>query len=312
MFLAAFFPAAGFAAEKVRLALPAVVVMYAPLGLGIRQGFFARENLEVEIVIMRTDLAIAALGTGEIDFIAHGGAAIRAAAQGFPLKLVFALDHKAPFWLISRPQITDVKMLRGGKVGVSFPGDTPHLIVKRFFRRNGVDPEREISYVAGQFSPTALQSLLSDALDAAVLAPPFHILGVEEGLRSLAFLGEAVPDATTANGIVASDRKLRRQADQVQRMVRASLVSLLFYRQKKDAAVAFLAAEYNLARPIAERVYSDSLDVLTPGGEISREKARQILGLIAETKLQRSLALRPEAIMDFSFLQKARAELGAR
>ncbi|MGH7848123.1 MAG: hypothetical protein ACREQW_23515 [Candidatus Binatia bacterium] len=77
------FPRDGFALEKVRIAIPTVAVMYAPLYLGIREGFFAKEGLAVEVLSMRTDLAIAALGAGEIDFLAHGGAALRAAAQGF-------------------------------------------------------------------------------------------------------------------------------------------------------------------------------------------------------------------------------------
>jgi ABC-type nitrate/sulfonate/bicarbonate transport system substrate-binding protein len=283
--------------------------MYAPLYLGFKQGFFAQEGLEVEVLSMRTDLAIAALGTSEIDFIAHGGAALRAAAQGFPLKLVFALDHKAPFWLVSQPTIRNVQMLKGKKIGVSFPGDTPHLVLKRYLRRQGIDPERDVSYVGGQFSPTAMQSLLGKALDAAVLAPPFNVLALENGLRSVVFLGAAVPDATTANGIVTSDRKIKQRPDQVQRMIGASLRSLLFYREKKEVAVNFLATEFALSRSVAAKVYNDSLDILTPQGEISREKVRNILDLIEETKLQKSLTLKPDAIMDFSFLRKAQAEL---
>jgi len=303
------YPLDALTLEKVRLAIPTVAVMYTPLHLGIKQGFFVKEGLEVEVLTMRTDLAIAALGTGEVDFIAHGGAALRAAAQGFPLKLVFALDHKAPFWLIAQPAIQNVQMLKGKKVGVSFPGDTPQLVLKRYLRRQGIDPDRDLSYVGGQFSSTGLQSLLSRALDAAVLAPPFNVLAVENGLRSLVFLGAAVPDATTANGIVTSDAKIKQKPDQVQRMVRASLRSLLFYREKKEVAVNFLASDFVLSRSVAEKVYKDSLDILTPQGEISRERVRNILGLIEETKLQKSLTLQPEAIMDFSFLRKAQAEM---
>src|SRR3990167_3396542 len=179
-------PAGASAAQKVRLAIPTVAVMYTPITLGLQQGIFSGEGLGLEIVTMRTDLAIAALGTGEIDFIAHGGAALRAAAQGFPVKLVFALDHKAPFWLVARPGIENPKMLKGKKIGVSFPGDTPQLVLRRFLRRQGMDPDRDVSYVSGQFSPTALQSLLGGLLDGGVLAPPFNVLAEEKGLRILA------------------------------------------------------------------------------------------------------------------------------
>ena len=295
--------------EKVRLAIPTVAVMYAPIYLGLNEGLFAAEGLDLEISAMRTDLSIAALGTGEIDFIAHGGAALRAAAQGFPLKLVFALDHKAPFWLVSRPEIENIKMLKGKKIGVSFPGDTPQLVLKRFLRRQGIDPDREVSYVSGQFSPTAFQSLMNGVLDGAVLAPPFNVLAEEKGLRTLAFLGAAVPDATTSNGIVTSDRKIKSQPDQVRRMVRASLKSLLNFRQKRTAAIELLSSQFDISRRTATRVYGYALEILTPDGEISKEKVRNILGMMQESGQKNPVVLQPEAVLDFSFLKEAQREL---
>lgn len=302
-------PVAASALEKIRLAAPTIAVMYAPIYLGVQEGIFSAEDIALEITTMRTDLAIAALGTEEIDYLAHGGAALRAAAQGFPIKLVFALDHKAPFWLVARPEIRNPEMLKGKKIGVSFPGDTPQLVLKRFLRRQGLDPDREVSYVAGQFSPTALQNLLSGVLDGAVLAPPFNVLAKEKGLRILAFLGAAVPDATTSNGIVTSDQKIKSQPDQVRRMVRASLRSLLSFRQKKEAAIALLSSQFDISRKTAETVYGHALEILTLDGEISREKVRNILNMMQETGTKTPLTLEPEAILDFSFLRAVQREL---
>jgi NitT/TauT family transport system substrate-binding protein len=296
-------------AEKIKLAVPTVAVMYAPLYFGQKEGFFAAEGFDLEIVSMRTDLAIAALGTGQVPFIAHGGAALRAAAQGFPLKLVFALDDKSPFWLVARREISEVKMLKGAKIGVSFPGDTPHLVLKRFLRRHGLNPDRDVGYVAGQFSPTAFQGLSSGLLDAAVLAPPFNVLAQAQGLRVLAFLGTAVPDATTSNGIATSDRKIKLEPEQVRRMVRASLKSLLAYRRRRNAAIDLLVTVFEIARPTAERVYADSLMILTPDGAISTDKIRNILNMIEETGGKAASALKPEAVVDFSFLREAQREL---
>jgi NitT/TauT family transport system substrate-binding protein len=305
-------PPALSAAAKIRLAQPTTAVMYAPLYFGLQQELFAAEHINLEFMTMRTDLAIAALGTGEIDYIAHGGAALRAAAQGFPLKLVFALDHKAPFWLTARPEIKSVAQLRGKRIGVSFPGDTPQLVLKRFLRRQGIDPDREVSYVAGQFSPTALQALLAGALDAAVLAPPFNVLAEEKGLRILSFLGDSVPDATTSNGIVTSDQKLKSRPDEVKRMVRASLRSLYAFRQKKSAAIAFLSAYFEIPQKTASRVYSEALDILTVNGEISEARAQDILDMMRETGKTESLALQPKAILDFSFVRAAQKEIAQK
>jgi ABC-type nitrate/sulfonate/bicarbonate transport system substrate-binding protein len=299
------------AAAKLRLAQPTIAVMYAPLYFGAKQGIFTGEGIALEFMTMRTDLAIAALGAGEADYIAHGGAALRAAARGFPLKLVFALDHKTPFWLAARPEFKSVAQLKGKKIGVSFPADTPHVILKRFLRQQGLDPDRDVSYVSGQFSPVALQSLLGGVIDAAVLAPPFNVLAEEKGLKLLTYLGQSVPDATVSNGIVTSDQKIKSRPDEVKRMVRASLKSLYSFRQNKAAAVEFLANHFEIPKTTATKVYPNAIDILTLDGQISEEKLRQILDMMQDTGQKEPLALRPASLMDFSFLRASQQEIAA-
>ena len=305
----AFAPTIIFAATRIRLAQPVIAVMYAPLYFGAKQGIFTGEGLTLEFMTMRTDLAIAALGAGEADYIAHGGAAMRAAAQGFPLKLVFALDDKTPFWVAARSEFKSARQLKGKKIGVSFPADTPHIILKRYLRQQGIDPDRDVAYVSGQFSPIALQSLLAGVLDAAVLAPPFNVLAEEKGLRLLTFLGQSVPDATTSNGIVTSDQKIRSRPDEVKRMVRASLKSLYAFRRNKAAAIAFLASEFEISKSVAAKVYPNAIDILTPDGEISADKLRQILAMMQDTGKKDSPPMHPAALLDFSFVRAAQKEL---
>jgi len=296
------------AATKIRLAQPVIAMMYAPLYFGVRQGIFADEGFELEFMTMRTDLAIAALGTGGVDYIAHGGAALRAAARGFPLKLIFALDHKTPFWLVARPSIKHVRQLAGKKIGVSFPGDTPQIILKRFLHRQGIDPDRDVAYVAGQFSPTALQSLLGGVLDAAVLAPPFHVLAEEKGLNLLTFLGESVPDATSANGLVTTEKKIKTQRAEVKGVVRATLKLLEAFRREKTLAIDFLSEYFEIPRRIAAKAYPNSLDILTVEGEISEAKVRQIFGMMRDTGSKEPVTVSPADVLDFSILRQVRKE----
>ncbi|MBI2090472.1 MAG: ABC transporter substrate-binding protein [Deltaproteobacteria bacterium] len=298
-----------FAIEKVRLAVPVVAVMYAPYYFGIKQGIYGAEGVELDVSVARTDMALAALGTGQMDYLAHGGAALRAAARGFPLKLVYAMDDKAPFWLAARPDIERVEMLKGKKLGVSFPGDTPYLVLRRFLRKRGLDPDKDVIYVSGQFSPLAFQGLAAGALDAAVLAPPFSVLAQEKGLRTLAFLGKEVPDAPIIDGLVTSEKKIRSQPQQVKRMVRATLKSVQLYRQRRELSIPFLAAEFKLSHSTAQKVYQDALGILTRFGEVTHEKVRDVLEMARETGQDNLAIPSPESMLDFSFLKEVQREL---
>jgi ABC-type nitrate/sulfonate/bicarbonate transport system substrate-binding protein len=300
------FAAKSLPVDKIRLAVPVAAVQYAPIYLGIKQSVFAAEGLDVEVHVMRTDLAIAGLNTGRLDYIAHGGAALRGATRGFPFKLIFALDDKAAFWLLTQPGIRGAAMLKGKKIGVSFPGDTPYLVLKRYLRKHGLDPDQDVTYVAGQISPIGFQGLAARALDGAVMAPPYSVLAEEKGFFSLAFLGDEVPDAPTVNGIIASDNKIRTRPAEVQRMVRAVLNSVHLYQEKKDVAAAFLAAEFNLEARAAKRVYADAVAVLTPNGEIGLNKVRDVLNMAKEAGQPSPAIDKPESLVDFSFVREAR------
>lgn len=302
-------PRRALAAEKVRLAVPVFAVQYMPFYFGMKQGIFAAEGLDLEISVARTDLAIAGLGANQIDYLAHGGAALRAAARGFPLKLVYALGDKAPFWLAARPDIKRPEMLKGKKIGVSFPGDTPHLVLKRYLRKQGLDPEKDVIYVSGQFSPIAFQGLMAGALDGAVLAPPYSVLAEEKGLRILSFMGKDVPEAPTVDGIVTSEKKIRSQPEQVKRLIRATLKAVQLYRQRKDLGVAFLAAEFKLSNGTAPKVYQDAVEMLTRDGQVTAEKLRDVLEMARESGQDNPFMPQPEAILDFSFLREAQKEL---
>ncbi len=63
--------------------------------LGAKEGFFAREGLNPEIIVMRTNTGIAALVTGSIDFTTAGGSAMRAAVNGAPIKMILNVNKKA-------------------------------------------------------------------------------------------------------------------------------------------------------------------------------------------------------------------------
>lgn len=301
-----------FALEKILLAVPVVAVQYAPIYFGLQQGLFAEEGLDLQIHVVRTDLAIAGLSAGKLDYIAHGGAALRGATRGFPIKLIFALDDKAAFWLMTQRRIERVAELKGKKIGVSFPGDTPYLVLKRFLRERGLDPQNDVTYVSGQISPIGLQGMSAGVLDGAVMAPPYSVIAEKMGFHSLAFLGEEVPDAPTINGIITSNAKISSQPNQVRRTVRAMLKSVNLYRQKRDLAIAFLASEYKLERAVAQQVYRNALAVLTPKGEVSLEKIRDVLNLAKELGQDRAVVPEPELLLDFSFLHEARRATNAK
>ena len=73
-------------AELFRVALSTKDFGYLPLYVGIRSGLFAQEGLEIQWIVINSNVVVTALIAGEIDVAGIAGSSMRAAARGAPLK----------------------------------------------------------------------------------------------------------------------------------------------------------------------------------------------------------------------------------
>src|SRR4249919_1953059 len=114
------------AQDLVRVGVSVRNVVLMPYYYANDKGYFEREGLKGEIIQIRSNLQVAGVASGELDFMSGVGTAIDAARRGAPLK-VLAVLYRAPlFSLVSGATIKRPKDLEGKKVGVSRIGSESH------------------------------------------------------------------------------------------------------------------------------------------------------------------------------------------
>src|ERR1051325_7001125 len=75
---------AASAPERIRVALSTKDYGYLPLFVGIGAGFFRDEGLEVQWLVVNTNVVVTALMAGEIDVAGAAGSGVRGGAPGGP------------------------------------------------------------------------------------------------------------------------------------------------------------------------------------------------------------------------------------
>src|SRR5581483_9411963 len=91
---------------------------YLPLFVGMRAGFFKDEGLDVQWLVVNTNVVVTALMAGEIDVAGAAGSAMRAATRGAPLKAIFFTHQRCTFVLVGAPEIKRVQDLKGKVIGI--------------------------------------------------------------------------------------------------------------------------------------------------------------------------------------------------
>src|SRR6266536_2675874 len=166
-----------YGADSIKVGVANYNLSNLSVGVAQKRGFFKEEGIECEIVALRTNVVIAALVSGELDYTSLIGSIVGAAAKGSPLKLIAVSVDRPPLYFVSHPRIKTVNQLKGSTFGIGSYGTNVEIVTRRVVKHFGIDPEKEIRVLALGPSPARLAALQQGVVDVVVVAPPDEIKG---------------------------------------------------------------------------------------------------------------------------------------
>jgi NitT/TauT family transport system substrate-binding protein len=294
------------AQERIRIAPSSPGLAAWPMHLAAKEGFFAREGLSPEIIVMRTNTGIAALVTGSVDFTTAGGSAMRAAVNGAPLKMVLNINKKADLWILAQKNIQRVDDLRGKMIGVGGNWGTQFYQVLEALRPSGID--RDVQLVSTGDVANGYLSLQQGNMPAVALTPPYSILAKRQGYRDLIHIGDVVGVSPTT-ALVTTKDKLEREAQKIRQTIRAVMKAVEFAKTRKAEMVQFIARQYKMERDVSEAVYDALMDTLNPTLWLTDQEIQIELNRIAEQSKMKMTA-KPTDVADFAIAKQVIREMG--
>lgn len=297
--------------KKVRIGVSETHVGYLPLQVAFHKGYYKDEGIDLEIVLMPTNIINTAALTGQIDINGAVTGTVGSAVQGSPMKLLIVTVGKPLLFLVSRKEIKEPGELRGKKIAGSSPAGSATILAKQALKHYGLDPEKDAAVLPmGGSTTTRFAAMESAVVDATVLPVPEIIFAKAKGYNELAFMGDIAQ--FPQNGFGATEKKIRENPDEIYRMVKASLRGLLFMSDAKnrDEVVRIVMKQHKVNdRKLAEQMLGYSLRVVTKEAQVTNEEIQYLIDLLrTNAKVTRPVSV--EQVVDFSFLDKARKELG--
>lgn len=214
----------------------------APVYVGIKQGFFSAENLDVKVAAGRgsTD-AITKLATGSSDIGTSDIGALLAAraTDKVPVTAVYSVFTEAPhaFMVLHGGDVHSVKDVAGKKVATS-PFTSSNLFLPLVLKDNGLAPD---AITLTKADPGALGPMLvtgqadvviSWVTDTQRYRDQAHSAGKD--IDVIPWSGAGLDLYSTA--LIASDRFLKERPDVARRFVKAFAKSVAFCHDHPDVA----------------------------------------------------------------------------
>lgn len=295
-------------ARRVAVGVPVLDVTQSALYVAKDRGYFQKEGLEVDLILMRGSVANQALIAGNVDFTTVPTAALQAAIQGAPLKVVLSAFHKPMFWLYSRPEIRSIKDLSGKKVAVSSLGAAGDSALRELIKKNGMDENRQVAILAIGTTATRLGALSTGVVDAALMTFPHNITAAESGLREIvSFIASDIIQLQGA--IVTRDALIHSDPALVEKFLRATIRGLNYFSNNRSGAVAILARNVNTQEELAAKIYDLVRPALTPEAILNEDLQTRVMSPLLERIGRREI---PTArFFDFSIVRKINSEIKA-
>ena len=186
--MAAVMSAASQAAEPVVLsAVGSSSANLWPTAIGMNKGFFAAEDLNVELVFAQTNAGVnQQLAAGSVNFAVNTGLVdpIRAIEKGASAAIIRIEVERPPYILVARSSIKSMRELKGKTISVGGAKDITRLFLERMLATQGIRPGEFDMVFAGATS-ARFAALTSGAVDAALIAPPFNYRAEAAGFNTL-------------------------------------------------------------------------------------------------------------------------------
>jgi NitT/TauT family transport system substrate-binding protein len=253
-----------------------------PFYVASQKGFFAAEDLDVEINFAQSGAAVTQqLTAGALDVVLSVGISdpIHAVDKGAALALIRIIGDTAPYALIGKPELKTIADLKGKSISVGQVNDPTTYYFERMAAANGLKPGDYDELRAG-VAASRFAALKAGVADAALVLPPLNFQANAAGYVTLGFAADYIKDLPFTGMAVrrdfaqahtpaikrllaATDKSIAWLADESHRAEAIELLVSAAHARKEDAD-----ASYDLMRRIA---------YFEPTSRISRRKLQNLI-----------------------------------
>jgi len=295
--------------EKVRVAVATSSMAFLVPFIAKDRGFYLKQGAEVELIQMRPNIAVAALLSGDIDYIELIGSAIRSAARGLPIRAI-STSIKSPFFsVIAQNKFKSVKDLKGATIGIASIGGTNHISTRLTLKEFGLDPEKDVKLIAIGDEKLIYDAFKIGRTEAVVLAPPYSIQLKREGFPILANTAQYV--TIPFSGLGTTLDRIKSNRAQIKKLLKAEIEALRYLRDNPAGTVEVIRKRFSMDDKTARESYDVVVDAFSRDGRIPLDGVDILLQIEKDQKLIPT-TVTPQMVVDASLVEETLKEMSGK
>ena len=295
--------------EKVRIAVATSSMAFLVPFIAKDRGLYLKHGTEVEIIVMRPNIAMAALLGGDIDYAELIGSIIRSAARNLPVRAI-STSIKAPFFsIIGQTKYKSIKDLKGAVIGLTSIGGTNHVSTRMTLRQFGLDIDKDVKILAIGEEKLMYDTFKMGRVDAIVVAPPFSVQAKRDGFPILAQTADHV--VIPFSGLGTTLDRIKNNRAQVKKLLKAEIEALRLIQSNPAAITEVIRKRFNMDEKLARESYDAVANAFSRDGRVPLDGVDILLQIEKDAKTIPS-TITPQMIVDSTLAEEALKELGGK
>ena len=215
----------------------------APIWIAKDLRLYEKNGVDAEIVFLRGGtVGTQALIGGSVSFIASSGsAAVEAILSGADLVILAGYSNLLDQVLVTKKEIKNPAQLKGAKIALNSLSGGSMLAIKIILSALGIDPDKDVSYLALGDPASRFTALKSGIVDATVFTTPFNSVAKKAGFNVFDDVPSLKNIDYPADSLIATREFIRREPLIAERVVKSIADAIHFYKNNKRQSLAILA-----------------------------------------------------------------------
>lgn len=306
LLLGAAFASAAENPKKLRLAYAGWEIGTAVSYIGVDAKLFKQHGIEVEELPIRDTLSAGVQSLIGVDLLIGFGnplALLQPVASGADITVIGTHVSFDQYGMGVAAAISELKDLRGKKVGVAGLGSRSDLVARVMLRRAGLDPSKDVEMVAAGLAPARAMALSKNLVQGAPLRQDLAAEAQKLGIKVIEL--KSVPVVTDL--LMTTRSYIKREEDTIRRFMKGYAAAIHHFVTKRSDSLVILKKYFPGNQNLTvDAMYDAFAAQLRPLPELNNE-AMQALVDVSATADQRTQKIKPADIIDQRFFDELKA-----
>jgi len=291
--------------RQIKICVPDYSVGVMPLFAAKQNGYYAQEQLDVDVIAGRGNLCTMGLIAGSFQFTYSPSTFDALVAGDIKGKVIYVAEKFLLHRLIVAPQVKRFEDLKGKKIAISAFGTLTDLLTREILLDHGLKPMQDVMLLQTGGTQVRFAALMSGNVQAALLPSQQALAALQEGYRNL----EYDPPPYLSHPLITKNELLNNDRSLAYPLLRATLKGHLFYGQKAEETLNIIQKVLRIDnRKTARETYEDEMRRYNPGGQFEQSNMRKVIDRVRDTrKMERRVEI--QEVFDLSMAAEADAAL---